>query len=100
MTNQHTDRPVVRRDEARRAAKLKIRVYTGGKAEPDNTVTIPLSVVGIAASLIPKAAAAELKKQGVDLDEIVELSARSDVRGVLLEAEDHVENKRVVIAIE
>ena len=98
MTDQDTGGPVVRRDEA--ALSLKIRVYTGGNAEPDKTVTIPLSVVGVAASLIPKTAAAEMKKQGVDLDEIVRLSTDSDVRGLLLEAEDHLENKRVVISIE
>jgi hypothetical protein len=98
MTAENTGGPVVRRDEA--ALSLKIRVYTGGKAEPDKTVTIPLSVVGVAARLIPREAAAEMKKQGVDLDEIVRLSASSDVRGILLEAEDHLENQRVVISIE
>ena len=81
-------------------ASLKIRAYTGGNIEPDKTVTIPIRVLNVAAKLIPKDAAAHLKKEGIDLEEIVELSGSSDVRGILLEAEDHIENKKVVIAIE
>ncbi len=81
-------------------ASLKIRAYTGGNIEPDTTVTIPLRVLDVAAKLIPKKAAAHLKEEGIDLEEIVELSGSSDVRGILLEAEDHIENKKIVIAIE
>ena len=81
-------------------ASLKIRAYSGGKTEPDKTVTIPLDVLNVAAKLIPKSAAAHLKEEGIDFEEIVELSGRSDVSGTLLEAEDHIENKKVVIAIE
>ncbi len=81
-------------------ASLKIRTYKGGNTEPDITVTIPLRVLNVAAKLIPKDAATHLKEEGIDLEEIVELSGRSDVRGILLEAEDHIENKKVVIAIE
>ncbi len=81
-------------------ASLKIRVYTGGNTEPDKTVTIPLDVLNVAAKLIPKSAAAHLKEEGIDLQEIAELSESSDVRGILLEAEDHTENKKVVISIE
>lgn len=81
-------------------ASLKIRAYSGEKSEPDKTFTIPLNVLNVAAKLIPKDAAADLKRDGIDLDEIVEISRRSDVQGVLLEAENHIENKRVVISIE
>ena len=81
-------------------ANLKIRAYTGGNIEPDKTVTIPLRVLDVAAKLIPKKAADHLKEEGIDLEEIAELSGSSDVRGILLEAEDHIENKKIVIAIE
>ena len=81
-------------------ASLKIRAYSGGNTEPDKTFTIPLSVLNVAARLIPSVAADALKKEGIDLDEIVEISRRSDVQGILLEAEDHIENTRVVLSIE
>lgn len=81
-------------------AKLKIRAYTGGKTEPDKTFTIPLNVLDVAARLIPKDAAAHLRREGIDLEEIAQISGSPDVRGILLEAEDHIENKKVVISIE
>ena len=81
-------------------ASLKIRAYSGGKTEPDKTVTIPLTVLNVAAKLIPSVAADALKEEGIDLNEIVEVSRRSDVQGILLEAEDHIENKKVVLSIE
>lgn len=81
-------------------ANLMIRVYADGKTEPDVTVTIPLSVLNVAAKLVPKDASAEMKKAGIDLREIVELSRNPEVRGILLEVENHAENKRIVVAIE
>ena len=79
---------------------LKIRAYSGGNSEPDKTFTIPLRVLSVAAQLIPSVAADALKKEGIDLDEIVEISQKSDVQGVLLEAEDHIKNEKVVLSIE
>ena len=81
-------------------ASLKVRAYSGGNTDPDKTFTIPLSVVNVAAQLIPRVAADALKKEGIDLEEIVEISRRSDVQGILLEAEDHIEDKKVVLSIE
>ncbi len=86
--------------KAAQSASLKIRAYSGGNTEPDKTFTIPLSVLNVAARLMPSVAAEALKKEGIDLDEIVEISRRSDVQGVLLEAEDHIENTKVVLSIE
>ncbi len=81
-------------------ASLKIRAYSGGNPEPDKTFAIPLSVLNVAAQLMPSVAADALKKEGIDLDEIVEISRRSDVQGILLEAEDHIKNEKVVLSIE
>ena len=81
-------------------ASLKIRAFSDGNTEPDTTFTIPLSVLNVAAQLMPRVAADALKKEGIDLNEIVEISRRSDVQGILLEAEDHRKNEKVVLSIE
>jgi hypothetical protein len=81
-------------------ADLKIRVFKDGETIPATTVTIPGGVLKIAFKLIPKQAAAALREQGIDLDEIIRLSTNPDARGTLLEVEDHKKNERVVVALE
>ena len=81
-------------------ANLKIRVFKGGETTPETTCTIPAGVLRIASKLIPKQAAAALLEKGIDLDEIIRLSANPEAHGILLEVEDHKKNERVVIALE
>jgi hypothetical protein len=81
-------------------ANLKIRVFKGGETAPETTVAIPGSVLKIAFRLIPKQAAAALREKGIDLDEIIRLSANPDAHGTLVEVEDHKANERVVVALE
>jgi hypothetical protein len=81
-------------------ADLKIRVFKDGETTPKTTVTIPGSVLKVASRLIPKQTAAALREKGIDLDEIIRLSANPDAHGTLLEVENHKENERVVIALE
>ena len=79
---------------------LKIRVFKAGETNPETTCTIPAGVLKIASKLIPKQAADALREKGIDLDEIMRLSASPDAHGTLLEVEDHKKNERVVIALE
>jgi hypothetical protein len=81
-------------------ADLKIRVFKGGAAQPETTVTIPGGVLKAASKLIPKVAAEALREKGIDLDEIVRLSANPEVKGTLVEVQDHGKNEKVVISIE
>jgi hypothetical protein len=81
-------------------ADLKIRVFKGGGTEPETTVTIPGGVLKIAYTLIPKQASEALKEKGIDLDELVRLSANPDVRGTLVTVEEHKKDEKVVISIE
>jgi F0F1-type ATP synthase epsilon subunit len=81
-------------------ANLKIRVFKAGEADPDTTCTIPGGVLKIASKLIPRQAASALRDKGIDLDEIIRLSADPNAAGTLLEVEDHKKNERVVIALE
>jgi hypothetical protein len=81
-------------------ADLKIRVYKGGAVEPDTTVTIPGSVLQLARRLIPKNTLQSLQQEGVDIDELIELTRKPDVQGTLVEVEEHNKNEKIVIAIE
>jgi hypothetical protein len=81
-------------------ADLKIRVFKDGEANPETTCTIPAGVLKIASKLIPKQAMDALREKGIDLDEIIRLSANPEAHGTLIEVEDHKKNERVVIALE
>lgn len=79
---------------------VKVRVYKLGEDEPDTTVTIPGAVLRLATRLIPGRASVALREEGIDIEEIVRLAEQPDVRGTLVEVEDHVKGERVVIGLE
>jgi len=81
-------------------ADLKIRVFKGGAAQPETTVTIPGGVLKLASKLIPKVAADALREKGIDIDEIVRLSSNPGAKGTLVEVEEHAKNEKVVISLE
>jgi hypothetical protein len=81
-------------------AKLKIRTYKINEINPDTTISIPLSILRFAKRLIPKATAAALHEKGVDIDLIVELARDEDVRGDIVEIEEHGKGRKIIIAIE
>lgn len=81
-------------------ANLKIRVFKGAATDPSTTVSIPVRVLKIASSLIPRKAAAELEAQGIDLDAIIAASEHPDAHGTLAEVEDHEKDQRIIIAVE
>jgi len=81
-------------------ADLKIRVFKGGEAQPETTVTIPGGVLKVASKLIPKKAAAALQDKGIDLDELIKLSTNPEIHGTLVEVEEHKKNEKVVISLE
>ena len=79
---------------------LKIRIYKIGETAPRTTVTIPGAVLKIASRLIPRQATEILQEKGIDIKEIVQLSNNPDVRGTLVDVEDHDKNEKIVIALE
>lgn len=81
-------------------ADVKIRVFKSGGVEPETTVTIPGNVLHVASRLIPKRAAAALHDEGINLEEIVELSKDEEIRGTILEVEQHAKQERVVVSLE
>ncbi len=79
-------------------ANLKIKVYKTGQAKPETVVTIPLTVVRIAARFLPKKARLALEEEGIDLNELASLAEKQDVTGKLVEVAKEAET--IVIAIE
>lgn len=81
-------------------ADLKVRIFKGDDPVPDTTVTIPGGVLRIASKLIPKKAMEVLLDQGIDFEEIIELSENPEAHGHLLEVEEHKKNQRIIISLE
>ena len=81
-------------------ADVKIRVFKGGDAQPETTVTIPGGVLKVASKLIPKEAALALQDNGIDLDELIKLSQNPEVQGTLAEIEEHEKNQKIIISLE
>ena len=81
-------------------ADLKIRMFKGAATKPSTTVSIPVGVLRIASSLIPRQAAAELEEQGVDLQAIIRAAEDPETHGILAVVEQHEKNERIVIAVE
>ena len=86
--------------KAARSSSLFIRVFENNEKNPAQTVTIPLGVLKLARSFIPNRAKAALEKEGIDLDQVMELADQREAPGVLLNLEDHKKKRKVVISIE
>ena len=81
-------------------ANLIIRTYKKNETHPDTTIRIPISILRFAKKVVPKHAFAALHEKGIDIDMIVELAQNEDIRGNVVEIEEHKKNKKIVIAIE
>ena len=77
-----------------------MRIFKNHDAAPDTTITIPVSVLAVAAKIIPKKAVAAIEEQGIDLQQVIALSQKEDINGTLLEIEEHKKNRKTLIAIE
>ena len=80
--------------------KLCIKKYKQGNIKPLTTVSIPLAVIKMVKSLIPKKAKEALQKEGIDIQEIIKLSESSDFTGTVLEFDNHEKNEKVIISLE
>jgi len=81
-------------------ADLKIKIFKNNESDPDTTITIPGKVLEVAQKLIPKQAAEALHEKGIDINELIELSNKSDVQGTIIEIEEHKKKEKVIISIE
>ena len=80
--------------------KLCIKKYKQGNIKPLTTVSIPLAVVKMVKSLIPKKVKEELQKEGIDIKEIIKLSESPHFTGTVLEVDNHQKNEKIIISLE
>lgn len=83
-----------------RMSDVKIRVYRGDERHLATTVTIPGGILRIAANLVPGRALEAMRNEGIDLDELVKLSANPEAQGELIKVEDHDKNEHIVVSLE
>ena len=69
-----------------------------GDTKPTLTVTIPLSIIHIAYSFIPKKLKAIIEKEGIDIRQSKELVKEKDLIGELVEIENISE--RLIISVD
>ncbi len=81
-------------------ASLKIRIHKGGSEKPTTTISIPGGVLKVASKLVPKQATKFLDDKGIDIAEIVRLSENPEIRGTIVEIEEHHKNEKFIIALE
>jgi len=79
---------------------LMIRIYKIGEEEPDTTIKVPGKIFKIASAIIPKKVSDALTEKGVDLQEILKLTENPEVKGTLIEIEEHGKNEKVIISLE
>lgn len=82
------------------ADNIKIKVYRSDDEKAKLVVTVPLAVLRIARRLLPEKIRLDLEKDGIDLDEIVNLAEKQQVTGTLVEVEHEEGTERIVISIE
>jgi hypothetical protein len=78
--------------------QLRILVYRPGEAEPKTRISINLALARLASKILPRKIRQDIEKEGVDLDEVLSLIAKENVRGQLIEIEKPGE--RIVISVE
>jgi len=81
-------------------ADFKIRIFKDGEPAPTTTITIPSGILKVASKLIPKRAAAVLLDKGIDIDELIKLSANPEVQGTLVEIEEHKKNEKIIVSLD
>ena len=81
-------------------ADFKIRIFKNGETEPTTTITIPSGILKVASKLIPKRAAAVLQDKGIDIEELINLSANPEVQGTLVEIEEHKKNEKIIVSLD
>jgi hypothetical protein len=79
---------------------LIIRLFKDNQSDPETTITIPGKVLTVASKLIPKRATEALQEKGIDINELIELSKKPDVKGTIIEVEEHKKKEKIIIALE
>ncbi|MCP3954132.1 MAG: hypothetical protein GY697_18240 [Desulfobacterales bacterium] len=80
--------------------KLKIRMYENDETTPKTTISVPLGMLRFVSRFVPANLKESLSKKGIDVDLIADLVKSDEVRGTLVEIEEHKKNERTIISVE
>jgi hypothetical protein len=80
--------------------KLKIRIYENEETDPKTTISVPLGMLRFVSRFIPANLKESLAKKGIDVDLIGALAKSEEIRGTLVEVEEHKKRERTIISIE
>ncbi len=80
--------------------KLKIRMYENNEPDPKTTISIPLGMLRFVSRFVPSNLKESLLKKGVDVELIADLAKSEEIRGTLVEIEEHKKNEKTVISID
>jgi EAL domain-containing protein (putative c-di-GMP-specific phosphodiesterase class I) len=78
--------------------QLRILVYRPGETEPKTRISVNLALARLASKILPRKIREDIEKEGVDLNEVLSVIAKENVRGKLIEIEKA--NERIVISVE
>jgi hypothetical protein len=77
---------------------IKIHLFEGDKSKPEKTVIISVTRLEIAQKLMPTDIKALLKKEGIDINRLSNLSTRNTPKGTLIDVQTG--KNRIVIDAE
>jgi hypothetical protein len=80
--------------------KLKIRIYENNESDPKTTISVPLGMLRFVSRFVPANLKESLSKKGIDVEIIADLAKSEEIRGTLVEIEEHKKNEKTVISIE
>jgi hypothetical protein len=80
--------------------KLKIRIYENNESDPKTTISVPLGMLRFVSRFVPSTLKESLSRKGIDVELIADLAKSDEIRGTLVEIEEHKKNERTVISIE
>ena len=77
---------------------IKIHLFEGDKSKPEKTVTISFTRLGIAQKLIPSDMKVLLKREGIEINKLSDLSTQNIPKGTVIEVQTGKD--RIVVDIE
>jgi hypothetical protein len=80
--------------------KLKIRIYENDEPDPKTTISVPLGMLRFVSRFVPTTLKESLAKKGVDVELIGDLAKSEEIRGTLVEIEEHKKREKTIISIE
>jgi L-serine deaminase len=80
------------------ATNLKINIIE--KTKPQTTYSIPCKIIKLSIDMVPAPVTSMLQEEGISIQEIAKLAAKSELTGTLLTIEHHISGDKIVIELD